>query len=265
MKKKEEEKHLDKEWELLDNYFIAFLTTGDQEALHKFRVQIKKIKALVTLIDGSNSESKLMDIFKPLKKIFRTAGVIRDAHINLQLGARYNFKNEVFEAHQQLIIEQGVNDFLGKGKKFGKILKSVYKDLKKQISNVGDKLIAAYYKKQLEQIDVNFTVSGFNEDMHTNRKLIKILIYNYKLASKPLSNELQIDIGYLDELQEALGQWHDNVVAAELFSSPELNDKVIVKQINKINGSVKRKIKQLSKDFLIKAKGKPQENPTNAV
>eukprot|EP01037_Dinobryon_pediforme_P010227 gene10228-10297_t len=184
--------------------------------------------------------------------------------MNLQLGARYDFKNEVFEAHQQLTIEQGVNDFRGKGKKFGKILRSVHKDLKKQISNVGDKLIAAYYKKQLEQIDVNFTVSGFNEDMHTNRKLIKILIYNYKLASKPLSNELQIDIGYLDELQEALGQWHDNVVAAELFSSPELNNKVIVKQINKINGSVKRKIKQLSKDFLIKAKVKPQGTPTNA-
>ena len=33
--------------------------------------------------------------------------------------------------------------------------------------------IAEYYKNQLEQISVNLIVSGFNEDMHTNRKLIK--------------------------------------------------------------------------------------------
>src|SRR5215469_5157746 len=97
MKVKAEEKYLDKEWIEMGARLKAFLETGDQEQLHKFRVQVKKLRAMLTLFENASKEPGLTKLFKPVKKIFRRAGVIRDAHIHLKLSERYDLKNELFE------------------------------------------------------------------------------------------------------------------------------------------------------------------------
>ena len=118
---------------------------------------------------------------------------------------------------------------------------------------IDNSAIAEFYKKQLEQIAGNLEAPKFNEDMHRNRKLIKILVYNHKFAGKALNGSLDFNTKYLDGLQSRLGEWHDNVVAAQLFSSPEMNDKPVAALINKKNTGVKRVIRSLINDFLKKA------------
>jgi CHAD domain-containing protein len=251
MKKKEELKYLDKEWKEMNVHLKAFLETGDQENLHKFRVQIKKLKAMLSLFETTSKHHKLMKHFKPVKKAFKYAGNIRDAYTSLQLSEHYELKNEAFESGQQKIIDEGTDQFRHKGKKIIRSIKNVHKRLKKQLPRVHNNSITEYYKKQLEQISVNLTVSGFTEDMHTNRKLIKILVYNHKLADKALNGSLNID--YLDNLQDNIGKWHDNIVAAQLFSSPQLNDKPVATKIKRINAGVKRTILSIADDFMKKA------------
>jgi CHAD domain-containing protein len=253
MKKKKETKYLDKEWKVMNMHLKAFLETGDQEELHKFRVQIKKLGAMLRLFESTSKHNRLLKDFKPVKKIFKYAGHIRDAYTNLQLGLHYEFKNEAFETGQQTIIENGTREFQHQGKKYLKNIKETYKQVKKQLTRVDDSLIAEYYKKRLEEIAVNLTVSGFNEDMHTNRKLIKILVYNHKLADKALNGSLSFNSDYLDQLQNSIGKWHDNVLAAQLFSSPELNDKPVVTLIKRKNAGIKRSISVLADDFWNKA------------
>jgi CHAD domain-containing protein len=253
MKKKKETKYLDKEWDLMNAQLKAFLETGDQEALHKFRVQIKKLRAMLLLFDNTSKEPSLLKNFKPVRKIFKYAGNIRNAHVNLELSERYQLKNELFESGQQRIIEEGTTEFKIKGAAFFKDIKSAHKKLKKHLHGVDNKLIAGYYQKQLHEISTNLAVSGFNEDMHTNRKLIKILVYNHKIAGGSLNGSISCNVAYLDKLQEAIGKWHDNLLAEELFSLPELNDKPIVTKIRKLNAGFKRKIANLADDFLKKA------------
>jgi len=96
--------------------------------------------------------------------------------------------------------------------------------------------------------------------MHTNRKLIKILVYNHKLADKALNGSVPFNTVYLDKLQAAIGEWHDNIIAAQLFSTPELNDKPVVTKINRKNASVKRTITLMTDDFLKKAMSPVTEN-----
>jgi len=253
MKKKEQAKYLDKDWTEMNTRLKAFLETGDQEDLHKFRVQIKKLRAMLLLFENTSKENGLLKNFKPVRKIFKHAGSIRDAHINLQLSERYKLKNEIFETSQQKIIEEGTTEFQSRGGEFLKDIKNAHNKLKKQLPKVDDSRVAAYYKNQLEQIATNFTVSGFTEDMHTNRKLIKILVYNHKLAGHALNGKIAFNVSYLDKLQETIGKWHDNLLAEQLFSLPELNDKPIVAKIKRINAGVKRNITTLSEDFLKKA------------
>jgi CHAD domain-containing protein len=253
MKKKEEIKHLDKEWKEMNIHLKGFLETGDQEELHRFRVQIKKLRAMLTLFDNTSKHHGLLKDFDPVKKIFKNAGTIRDAHTNLELSQQYDLKNEAFETGQQKIIEDGTTEFQSNGKKYIKNIKDTHKQLKKQLPHVDDDSIADYYKKQLEQIATNFAVSGFTEDMHTNRKLIKILLYNQKLAGKALNGSILFNTQYLDKLQETIGKWHDNIVAEQLFSSPELNDKQVVTKLKRKNAGIKRNITSLADDFLKKA------------
>jgi CHAD domain-containing protein len=169
------------------------------------------------------------------------------------LGERYQLHNETFELGQQKIIADGIIEFQSHSKKYLKNLKNSYKLLKKSLPKVHDDAIADFYKNQLEEIAGKLFAANFNEEMHDNRKLIKILVYNEKLAKKALDGSLELNTGYLDKLQKAIGNWHDNVVAAELFSSPELNDLPVVKKIKKKNDGVRLNIRKLTDNFMGKA------------
>jgi CHAD domain-containing protein len=253
MKKKEELKYLDREWKAIKSHLKSFSETGNQEDLHKLRVQVKKVRAMLYLFEDTTGNNGLLKNFKPVRKIFKHAGSIRDAHINLQLSEQYQLKNEGFETGQQQIIEEGTSAFKHKAKVYIKNLKYSFKQVKKNLPHVHNKAIAQYYKKQLDEIAAGMAVGSFTEDMHQNRKLIKILMYNYKLADDALEGHLKFNVAYLDKLQDIIGQWHDNVMAADLFSSPQVNDKTVATKLNRINGAVKRNIKALSDDFLAKA------------
>jgi CHAD domain-containing protein len=253
MKKKDEAKYLDREWTEMNTSLATFLETGDQEHLHKFRVEIKKLRAMLLLFENASKENNLMKFFKPVKKIFKHAGGIREAYVNLKLSEHYSLKNEQFENIQQKIIEEGIIEFRNKGDEFFRTIKRAHERLKKKLQKIDDSRIAGYYKKQLNQIAVNLAAPGFTDDMHTNRKLIKILVYNHKLAQHALNGSIRFNASYLDKLQEAIGKWHDNLVAGQLFSSPELNDKPTVAKIKRVNSGVKRSISALAGDFLRKA------------
>ncbi len=256
MKKEAELKYFDKEWTDMKKNLKAFLETNDQEHIHKFRVQVKKLRALLILLSHTSKQAALLESFKPVRKIFKKAGIIREAFINLQVAKKYNMDDEAFITEEQEKIITGTTDFKTKGKFYLKKVKKSYKKILHQLMPVPDKDIEAYYNKQLHEIAVNMIVSGFSQDMHNNRKLIKILLYNYKLTCNTLNNSLSININYMDKLQEAIGNWHDNLVTAELLASHELEHKKVITNINRKNAGVKRNITQMADDFLTKATSK---------
>ena len=253
MKKKEEAKYLDREWLLMTANLKAFFETEDQEALHKFRVAVKKLRAMLYLFEIADDDGSLMKLFKPVRKIFKHAGVIRDAHINLLLAKQYKLKNDLFESSQRQVIESGIIDFRTNSEEYFKTLKDGHKKIKKQLNKLSDKDIAAYYRQQLEQIAANMDELQFNEELHTSRKLIKILMYNKKLAEAALEGTVSLNISYLDKLQDTIGEWHDNIVTAELFAQPEFHDKVLVAKLKRANTTIRRNIATMAKDFLVKA------------
>jgi len=250
--KKEGTAYFDMEWKQMNFHLQTFLETGDQEGLHQFRVQVKKLRALFYLLDNTASRGFLFKKFKPVRKIFKYAGIIRDAHTNLVLSARYQLKNENFETVQQEAIKEGTAGFQLNGEKYRKDIKESYKLLKKKLPKVQDSAIAGFYKNQLAHIAVKLSVPQFTEQMHDNRKLIKILVYNHTLAGKALTGSLYINSSYLGKLQSAIGEWHDNVLASQLFSSPGLNDLLALKKINKKNTVAEKNIITLADGFMKK-------------
>src|SRR5258708_5833135 len=129
MKKKDEKAYFNDQWEQMLTHFKAFIKTYDQEELHQFRVQVKKLRAMLELLDIASSKHSLSRDFKPVRKIFKHCGNIRNAYVNLQLGVRYQIKNEEFLMGQLYTLESGSKEVKELGGKYLKTMKMAHNDI----------------------------------------------------------------------------------------------------------------------------------------
>jgi CHAD domain-containing protein len=247
MTKKEEIKYFEKEWKEMKASLKAFLQNEQQSDLHHFRVQVKKISAFLILSESTDRHPVLIKHFKPVKRIFKQAGNIRNAHINLELGKTYKIDNESYINQQQDLQSQTHAQFKANGHKNLKKIDSVYKVLKEKIKAINDVHISLFYQNQLQQIANSLATVQFNEALHTNRKQLKILIYNYKLTHPAVA--IGFNEHYLDQVQTAIGHWHDHVQAIDLFSGNKVNDKTAANALKKQNTKYRTRITHLTKDL----------------
>jgi len=243
MKRKQEQQYVDKHWKSMKSNLKDYLSTGNQEALHDFRLEVKKMRAFLVL----QPNNKLFKDFKPVKKIFKHAGDIRNIFLNLELGQQHQVDDENFVLQQHLQLEQLIIDFKSQGDKYIKDVKNAYHHLSDRIESIPDLHINLFYERQLHQIADSLTKITFDDSLHHCRKLIKELIYNYKLFMPVL--QMQLNEEYLNNIQTAIGDWHDITLATDLFK----NNKTAMVGLKKSNTSVRRKITGLAKDFFDKA------------
>jgi CHAD domain-containing protein len=253
MRKKVERVYFDDQWDLMQTHFKAFIKTDEQEELHLFRVQVKRLRALLELLDTNSSGHHLSKDFKPVKKIFKHCGDIRSAYINLQFGVQYKFSNEEFLVNQMYAIESSTNEVKELGRSYLKTIKATHNEISDDLRAISNNAIVEFYRSKLDRVTEGLNKLEFNDDLHDTRKQIKILIYNRKIARRALDGKLQLNNVYLDKIQAIIGDWHDNILALELFSSVELNDKQIVTRIKRQDTRLKRSIAVLVQNFEKKA------------
>jgi CHAD domain-containing protein len=247
MKKAEEIKYFDKEWKDMKASLESFLLEGIQENLHRFRVQVKKLTAFIILADSAEHFPKLAKHFKPARKVFKQAGEVRDIYMNLELAKKYNTGNDAFLIEQHQLLEKTTGEFILNGNKHLQKLKDTRKAFKGKIKPISDLHIGLFYQTRLEQIAASLAKIKFDDRLHQCRKLIKVLIYNLKLVRHLPDTGFNED--YLGQVQTAIGDWHDNVLATALFS----NDKETVSLLKKQNTRLKKYIKSLVEDFYNRA------------
>jgi len=249
MKRKKEKIYFNDQWEGMTDHLKKFIESGEQEELHLFRVQVKKLRAMLELLDINSTKHPLKNDFKPVRKIFKRCGEIRDAFINLQYGQRFQFKNEDFFMSHLYEIEKGTAEVKELGKEYLKTIKTAYNNIGDDLESVGNKDIVQFYKTKLYNIASSLDNLQFTDELHATRKHIKTLMYNRKIAHGALDGKLQISNDYLDKLQTLIGNWHDNVLAMELFSSAGFNSKPVITKIKSQNARLKRSITALAHDF----------------
>ena len=254
MKRKAEKTHFNTLWAVMTASLEDFLKTSDQEKLHQFRVQVKKLRAFLMLVDAALSQNALSKQFKPVRKVFKDGGKIREAYINLQLGSHYKLANEEFILNQVNDMDREINDFRANAKRYRKVIKAAHDELEDGLETIDDDRIGEFYREQLEQIAMVLNDHQFDEALHDCRKKIKVLVYNRKIADKALDGNLDLDNTYLDKLQGRIGDWHDTILAIQLFSAPEItNAQSVITKIKRQNTRLRKSISDLSGDFWRKA------------
>lgn len=192
--KKTQWKYLDKrngEWQ---ENLRKFADSQDPEALHQLRVALKKIRALARFSKACAGK-KMRRGFVGLRSMFKEAGIIRDADKTNQ---------EELQTTATRHFVQHIKQYRRQGKRAGKRLLS-------GVRSVPTACIREWYAAQIVSTGILLTATG--DELHRARKQMKEMLYMEKILPDPLRAELHLDTDYLDKLQDAIGEWHDAVIA----------------------------------------------------
>ena len=203
-------------------YLRAYGLRRSAENLHQLRVSIKKIRALLKMLNKLDSNFEYRKNFSPYRNIFRKAGAIREESLHVE-------KLNEDKRHQPKPSVQKNIDKLKEG-----LVKSIPASLM-GISKVQDTIVNCFGKVDRKEIlpycarlfrhfESNWKKMQTEEDLHTFRKRLKHFIYCSQLLTEAEMGELASEKKFrnLDELQDIIGKWHDNVLLLNKVSKENL-------------------------------------------
>ncbi len=213
-KKERQKKHFKAIRKVMQRSLLAFYATQKPEDLHKFRVQVKKMQALLFFIPDRPVLEKGSAYFQAIKPIFKHAGRIRSASLNLQSLSQNQMNSPELKQAEEKILKKETNRFFAKQHAYQKKLKRGRHGLADDFQDIEQKTIVRHYKKQLKKLTREFAKPALPiESLHENRrKPSKRLLYFYASCSQEVMLRKIMNTEYLDQLQEGIGEWRDGVV-----------------------------------------------------
>ncbi|MDB5227928.1 MAG: hypothetical protein JWN78_2121 [Bacteroidota bacterium] len=231
----------------IEQLLLLFCKENKPETLHKFRVEIKKIKAFFLLLEHCYDQFKKDEKLKAHLKMFRRSSRIRDFDVmhDLLKENKINFvaPSTLSDTNKQ---RKYIKDFCDHISSYRKSLLKEKKDLKPFLKSIPKKKYQKYLLKEKEKAMEQLNSNSIEKKLHRARKHMKQILYLSKLDKRfPLEAYL-----YFDKLQKAVGAWHDkDMLIKSLHNAGIRNNKILVK-LRKEKASDLQKIEQLKKSPL---------------
>jgi len=200
--------------------------SSDEEAIHDFRVGMKRLTALFLFLNEVDPGLKTRKILKPYRRLAKSIGVIRDGHIVVNLIQELD---EICPADKKVL----VNAIKSKSRNDYRLFKKSIEASTPTRVNVPtirsmglsvrailrEKPIAL--KTLLSQI-ISTSPRMTAEQWHKKRILLKR--YHHKLDAFcfcPGHSSDENELKQIKILEQLLGDWHDRIIAADIL--PLLN------------------------------------------
>jgi len=239
------EEYTQSEIKSLINHLRDYGRHGKSDALHKIRVDIKKIKAILAVINGSVKGFKAHKNFMPFRNIFRQAGSIREPEVLARMLRRYKVDETVDELMQgnsrgsAAAFKSDIPRFIDEVKKNTKKLVA----FSRRVHHDDFTLYLANKKKEVKsQLHPRPKVTI----IHKVRKGIKELMYLSGLDDDGKKREVK----FYDSIQDVIGRLHDKQVLVDLLKKKSA--RVYRVQLSLINSECradKREIFRLASDY----------------
>ncbi|MFD2199954.1 CHAD domain-containing protein [Shivajiella indica] len=203
--KAKQKSYLFTHWHNMRHHFSQFLNAREMNDLHQMRIHIKKIHALVIFIAYLNESQEVKRSFKPVKTLFRKAGKIRELQIHFEKLKKENKDKSLLAKKLNKQIEAETIRFLKKKKKWIDIVQNTYPNIDSKITNCPEGKLIVYLKTSISEVFKYFN----KENFHEARKIIKVILNLHTLLSKFSAGSLKLNLSYLDEMQNKIGNWND--------------------------------------------------------
>ena len=229
-----------------------FEVNKDEDSLHDVRVEIKKLKALITFLKTIYPQKKLKKASHKISAVFRKAGDIRE----YQLLQRWINRHELsllerdFFPRQKLI--ELSDDFHHHTRSHKQDFKEIIDAVSKYVHSVKQKQAEQYVSDLHVQMEKIVKTRPEADQWHELRKLIKQWLYAVNWVTDADSRRTYPDFSQYDTLQEAIGFWHDSEVIRDTLFLKQVylsKDKALQKDFKKalsaINQSIRYRKKQV--------------------
>lgn len=199
----------------------------DMDAIHDMRVATKKMRAVLRFLEFINLGFSAKKHLKPIKKVYKAAGKIRDAQVQQELAESYEITmNTDFDElihylerkevqHQKKYSDKLADTSI---KKIKKRRKKIKKKIAKLSNKKANKQEEAFLIRSMQKINELLKNTDDPENLHEIRKVFKDMNYVMQLDKKKYKNqaiETPLNKNAASKIGSALGKWHDRYVAQE--------------------------------------------------
>ncbi|MDQ3108375.1 MAG: CHAD domain-containing protein [Bacteroidota bacterium] len=249
LKRKIQEKHFLERAKSVDHCLRDFGKKPEQETLHRLRVEIKKIKAILLLQKGSFNDEKLPDEFSKVRKVFRKAGAIRAAALNIDMLKQHKIRSPEMKRIQSLTIKNESKRFRSQTDVYRKKISKSLRFFQRRIINIKDESILLLFRHELNQLSGFFRARLGTNQLHDCRKKLKNLLYVFDSLSPAIAKKIKLNKLYLKKLEEAIGQWHDVTDLIELMRKNGYTTARLPHELITERQRLRKNVHDLSTDF----------------
>ena len=248
----------------LRKYVGKMKKDGSAEAIHLFRVEIKKLRAFLRLLSLELKKEDELKLPSKIKKMYKYAGKVRDRQL------RYKRMKAAIKNNKQQFpeIKMVWNDVAEKrGKRENKLLSdedflAAELKLRKKLPNeIGAAAVKTFFRLKLDNIlSIANKGSYSNEELHTIRKGLKDIIYIIKLYHSEMKIKLPFTFWNkrqekaAEQLAQALGIYNDLYV-----------DLSFLKRAMKKNDHTKKNEMQSLRNIWLAEKRKLKKEIVNSI
>lgn len=182
------------------------------DSLHRIRVELKKLRAVIRVISLANPKVDYHDLFLPMRPVFRKAGRIRHPAVIAELKQKYGLED---------VHPEQADDFPSVQEKFRADvpyylsgLRKLEKRLPKLLRNISRRDIARYVNKRKKLIRRIFVPKIIHEKLHLARKHMKQVYYLTGIARVMDKKDRKA----YSRLEQVMGSLHDKELLADAMT-----------------------------------------------
>ena len=227
MKKKDIKSNIEHRIKRAGESFRKLHSDFDSKAIHDFRVEIKKIRALIRLAAFATKQEKKLKLPKKLKRFYRAVGGIRSCQLHARKISETASRGKKPPPDIYLKLLDGRKEvMIRQAKREKRQLNGIKKEMEKLIRQMPRAMDSDSTKNF-----IYFELSRLNEihskrnpndlELHEVRKILKDILYNWSFLEPGLISILPTSIQKKKEMEELvnrLGKHQDHLVSLHMFN-----------------------------------------------
>jgi CHAD domain-containing protein len=170
--------------------------TPVSDNLHKLRVEIKKLRAVIDVLNQKYPSKKVKKACAALRLLFKQSGQIREKEVQASLFTSFGLPvpDDWNKSMPKLEVILYIPD-----------LDKMYKKLIKISSGISKNAVLEHIASKDMEWKRMLHENGIHCDFHEARKLVKIVIYLQPCVDK----KYRIDGSRYKKMQDLMGEWND--------------------------------------------------------
>lgn len=210
--------YIEEQYAEIRKSMLDFSKDREPESIHRLRLGIKKLRALFSFL---NKVQKDRYPAKAFRKLFDDSGKFREVQVSIQLLKGLSYPAGQLKTMKRME-ERLSQQFAAGTPGYVKALGRLKSRLKPDGEVPGKKEVERYFKAQIKKSGKLLRNKKDKNGIHRFRMKVKRIMYVYNMLPGKVRKPLKVNETYINELQEALGRWHDAFFTVALLEGMKL-------------------------------------------